>query len=357
MKRTAGRRASVRIAMALVLVAVSALVTIGCEGVSPLPDADSADDDATLDVVPVVGFSPPSGLGNIVSRSIIPEGTPKYEIYYVLNAPIITGFTPNVGGKGHGDSLSFPFLDTVIELEITRSAGTFTFDGTFANGKGLLRLTYTPSTRRFSYEHIAYVFDEHDVLGNSSEPVPGEPEPRFIEAAIYTVIDNIEVQPNGPFHGPFSGYVDMVMRDGEGGFVFEGHQAMVNGEIYHGPMTLPGVEAFTGTGIAAYMTYGGSEGDRPEGVSGSPSIGNLDAMRDALAGLDTPVENPFLVIWNQDADAFYDYSADHELFGVEVHDELSRLWDFGPSEEDRDFFISLLPTGGWQENTLQPPLP
>ena len=336
-------RGFVRTVLAITLTAVVG----GCAWFGPSSDPDAIAEEQDLDLVPVIAFQAPSVAANVMPRSVVPDDIDYKEAYYVFMGPLIAGFRPNAGGQGPGDTLTYPFMGTTINVTITRAAGTFTFDGTLANGGGWLRMTYTPSTKIFAYEHALLIDDQHNVFGNDDD--------RFLYAVIYSVMDGIEMQPNGDFHGSYSGFVDFGLRDGEGEIIQDGSQGMRNAEIYSGPMILADGTTFGGVGIASYLAYNGA---RAEGITGLPTLTNVPLMKTTLDDLpnDELVEYPFLSIWNSDDDEFYDYSGDAGRFGTDP-ESLESLWDFTATEDDRALFINLLPTGGWQENTLQPPLP
>ena len=347
--------------LALTVVAICLSVVIGgCDWFDGPAGSDVVgdepeieDDEPTLDLVPVIAFQALPPAGSVASTNVVPAEIGRYEAWYTFMGPLITGFRPNTAERGPGDTLTFPFMQTTINVDIARESGTFTFDGSLANGGGWLRMTYTPSSKVFTYEHALIVDDQHNAFGNHAGPDP-ENE-RFLYAAIYSVIEGIEMYPNGDFHGSYSAYVDATMRDDDGTIVEQVSQSMLNAEIYSGPMTLADETSFNGVGIATYMA---SVGDRLPELSGLPALTNIPLMKAALDDLSAGdlVEYPFLLIWNENADEFYDYAAHAERFGT-TRAELEPLWDFHATEEDRLQFIDLLPTGGWQENTLQPALP
>ena len=105
---------------------------------------------------------------------------------YFMGAPLVTGFKSNEEEINIDDTISAPFLDTIMEITITQDdTGKIVYNGSLTDNTGTMTLIYDPANNIFDFEQIFVYKDIYNKI-----KIPGQ---EYVVGIAYISMPGVEV--------------------------------------------------------------------------------------------------------------------------------------------------------------------
>ena len=170
----------------------SVVLFLGCV------DPTTPDPEPLLEILPV--FHEAMAKPSASLRSIqVPEdyytddsgNVDNTEVLVNALTPAVLGFR-SVGTHEivqHGSTIAAKYIDTTFTFDVTHSEGTFELIGSTDGQDDLITLTYTPSTKEFTYIQNVILYRDNDPATSFDQTVTGPQDPIWMYSRMVGTVD------------------------------------------------------------------------------------------------------------------------------------------------------------------------
>lgn len=169
-----------------------AVLFLGCD------NPTTPDPEPLLEILPV--FHEAMATPSASTRSIqVPEDYYTDEAGNIDNTEVlVNALTPAILGfrsagadeiVKDGSSITAKYIDTTFTFEVTRSEGTFELVGSATGQDDSITLTYTPSTKEFTYVQNVILYQDNDPAASFDDTITSPQNPIWMHSTMTGTVD------------------------------------------------------------------------------------------------------------------------------------------------------------------------